>query len=299
MRSNELMSDLISLSDLDCRAFETIASRAVELAQFWHDGAMPQSLVGLRIGLIEELPGWRNPSALALGAAAMGATCVRLDTGLEGKESLEDLAGYLDNWFNLIGVRTPSLARLRSFADSAVAPVINLRTNDDHPCEILGDLSYVLSERGSWENMRVAVVGPRGNIAKSWIEAAAVLPIQVTQVSPATYAYQADELPPRATATDQKEAVTTADLIVTDCWPTEASADETEHFKALCIDAEILDRAPPHTLFVPCPPVTRGQEVADSAMRHDRCKAKQAKAFLLHTQNAIMERLSRLRGIIG
>tara|TARA_A100001391_G_scaffold23304_1_gene12782 strand:+ start:11594 stop:12283 length:690 start_codon:yes stop_codon:yes gene_type:complete len=226
----------------------------------------------------------------------MGATCVRLDAKLEGKETVEDLAGYLDNWFNLLGVRTPSLRRLRSFADAAIAPVINLRTNDDHPCEILGDLCYLLSVRGSWENLRVAMVGPRGNIAKSWIEAAEVLPIEVVQVSPSNFAYYSDDLPPRAAATSDVEAIITADLIVTDCWPMDADPDDIEHFAALRIDADMLDKTGRETVFVPCPPVTRGQEVTDDAMRHSRCKAKHAKAFLLHTQNAVMERIAGVSG---
>ena len=290
------MPDLLSISTLDANAAEAIASRAVELARRWNEGSMPQSLAGLRVALIEELPGWRNPCALALGAAAMGAMCVRVDAKLEGQETVGDLAGYLDNWFNLVGVRTPCLGRLSSFAEAANAPVINLRTNDDHPCEVLGDLSYVLSERGSWENLRVAMVGPRGNIARSWIEAAEVLPIQVTQVSPSNYAYQDDELPSRASATDNVEAIMAADLIVTDCWPAGAASDDIEHFAALRIDVHMLDKSGPETLFVPCPPVTRGQEVTDGAMRHSCCKAKQAKAFLMHAQNAIMERAAGVSG---
>ncbi len=226
----------------------------------------------------------------------MGATCVRVDAKLEGKETVEDLAGYLDNWFNVIGVRTPSLGRLRSFAEAAIAPVINLRTNDDHPCEVLGDLSFVLSTRNSWDNLLVAMVGPRGNIAKSWVEAADVLPINVVQVTPPSYAYQDDELPRRAIATHDVNAITSADLIVTDCWPVNAAPDDIEQFAALRISAEMLDKSAPETVFVPCPPVTRGQEVTDCAMRHASCKAKEAKAFLLHTQNAILERVADVSG---
>ncbi|XHC14003.1 hypothetical protein ABWH98_16845 [Labrenzia sp. ac12] len=130
--------DLLTISDLGTADFEAIASRAVELGRCWRERSMPQTLAKTRVGLIEELPGWRNPSALSLGAAAMGATCVSINAKLEGSEAAEDLAGYLDNWFDLLGIRTPRLSSLRSFAGAVEASVVNLRTNDDHPCEILG-----------------------------------------------------------------------------------------------------------------------------------------------------------------
>jgi ornithine carbamoyltransferase len=42
-------------------------------------------------------------------------------------------------------------------------------------------------------------------------------------------------------------------------------------------------------LFLPCPPVTRGQEVSADAMKSQTCKNFEAKDNLLHIQNAIME----------
>jgi ornithine carbamoyltransferase len=42
-------------------------------------------------------------------------------------------------------------------------------------------------------------------------------------------------------------------------------------------------------VFLPCPPVTRGQEVSADAMTHPRCRVVEAKAWLLHVQNAVLE----------
>jgi len=42
-------------------------------------------------------------------------------------------------------------------------------------------------------------------------------------------------------------------------------------------------------VFLPCPPVTRGQEVSAGAMLHPRCRVVEAKAWLLHAQNAVLE----------
>ena len=44
-------------------------------------------------------------------------------------------------------------------AQSAQVPVVNARTPFNHPCEILGDLSYVRTQRGTLEGLRVVFIG--------------------------------------------------------------------------------------------------------------------------------------------
>ena len=281
--------DLFSISDVDQATLEQIAARAVELGQYWENRAMPQALAGARIGIIEELPGWRNPTALALGVAQMGGTAVKVTARLEGAETVEDLAGYMDNWFDLLAVRTPNLSRLRGFADALKAPVMNLRTNDNHPCEILGDLTYVLAKRGSWDGLRVAMVGPAGNIARSWFEAAEVLPIEVVQVAPTELSFPASDCGNRSRTTAELDLIKDADLIVTDCWPEDLDDETRTALAAFRIDADLLEQCRDDVLFVPCPPVTRGNEVSSCAMRHPKCHATAAKAFLMHIQNAFVE----------
>lgn len=48
---------------------------------------------------------------------------------------------------------------------------------------------------------------------------------------------------------------------------------------------------PSQALFIPCPPVTRGQEVSADAMAAPACCVTEAKAYLLHPQNAVLEAL--------
>jgi ornithine carbamoyltransferase len=45
--------------------------------------------------------------------------------------------------------------------------------------------------------------------------------------------------------------------------------------------------------FLLCPPVTRGQEVSENATASEKCKNYEAKEYLLHSQNAIIEFLVR------
>ena len=246
---------------------------------------MPQAIAGKRVGLVADLPGWRNPGALALGVAEMGGTCVTLAASLQGTETPEDLGGYMANWVDALAVRTPSLARLRRLGAAFGGPVVNLRTDDNHPCEVLGDLSFVRARRGGWEGLRVAVVGPAGNIAASWAEAAGVLPITVTQVTPRGFALD----DPRVAVAHDLGALEGAEVIVTDCWPKALEAEGRAAFGALQVTEAALARAGRDVLFIPCPPVTRGEEVSAGAMAHPACVAVAAKAWLMHAQNAWLE----------
>jgi len=135
--------------------------------------------------------------------------------------------------------------------------------------------------------MKVGIVSPISNILGSWIEAAAVLPINVVQVYPDKWHdREAAASTPRFRTSIDINGLVDADIIVTDCWPLDA---ESEHLLDYQITPGLLDKLHPRADFVPCPPVSRGKEVSADAMMHPACRVIEAKAFLLHAQNAVLE----------
>lgn len=248
---------------------------------------MPQSLQGKRIALIADDGGWRNTTAFDLGVQAMGGICVQVPISFDVRETTADLAGYLDNWFDILIVRTKNLSTLRELAAKAKSPVVNARTKSNHPCETLGDLAYIQSKRGSIDGLKVVGVAADANIFRSWVEASITLPIEVTQVYPEKWHIIDPTLlnAKLKVSTDMRE-LRDADVILTDSWP--CGADEAE-LMGYQISASILDSAQPGKIFLPCPPVVRGQEVTADAMSHPACQSREAKAFLLHAQNALLE----------
>ena len=177
--------------------------------------------------------------------------------------------------------------------------MVNARTRQNHPCEILGDLAFAVAAGKEIESLKVVFVGEATNLLHSWCEAAAVLPIHLTQVCPPGFAL--DPLWAQSLATDFVGVVTTsndlrcvadADVIYTDCWPVRPSPHEQHEvraaFEPLQIDDRILDTAPPDVLFLPCPPVTRGEEVSAGAMRSPKCRVREAKNWLIAAQNALL-----------
>ncbi|MCG6121558.1 MAG: ornithine carbamoyltransferase [Microvirga sp.] len=284
MSGNGETRSLLRLNDLSSERLDTLLERALVLAARWEARDMPQTLAGARLGLIVEERGWRNPVAMALGARAMGALVETLPAGMTASDPSGDLGPYLANWFDALAVRAPDLDWLETLAGAFPGPVLNLRTRANHPFEILGDLAFLRASGRDLKGLRVAVVAPRGNILASWVEASQALGIAVTQVFDRAFHLAA---PPGLVAcTHEMAALSEADVIVTDCWPREEPA---RAFAAFRVTGAILDRCRADVVFIPCPPVTRGEEVDGDAMLHPRQSAWRAKAFLMHVQLAFLE----------
>lgn len=295
------MKHFLSLRDWGRSQVEHTLDRASELSRLWRTRSMPQALSGKRVALWFYGEGFRNRLAFELGAQEMGAAVAYVPGELGVQEPLEDIAGYLQNWFSMLVLRTKRHEDLLAVAARSAVPVINARTDRSHPCEILGDLLYLRERRGTLEELQVAFVGEASNLCMSWLEAAAVLPIRVTQVCPVGYEADDGHLAGlRAGAAgelnmthDLESALADVDLIYTDCWPKGGDAEEQRRIKEAFLPYQInvrhLDRLSAGGAFLPCPPVTRGEEVSAEAMLSPRCQNHTAKDNLLHVQNAIME----------
>ncbi|WP_314950751.1 ornithine carbamoyltransferase [Bradyrhizobium cosmicum] len=270
--------DFVQFHDLCADTILSIVGRAHALAAAWEDRAMPQSLAGKRLALIADDGGWRNTTAFDLGVRAMGGLCVQSPIRFNVHETTADLAEYLDNWFDILIVRTRELSTLRELASIARAPVVNARTRSNHPCETLGDLAYVSGRRGTLDGLKVVGVAPDANILRSWVEASLSLPIQVAQLYPEDWQIK-DIASPNFSAGTSLDALFDVDVIITDCWPDGARADQLIEYQ---ISASLLDRCRPDVIFLPCPPVSRGKEVSADAMGHSASQSTAAKAYLLH-----------------
>ncbi len=295
------MRDFISMLDYTPRELTTLLDRADELAAAWQTGKMPRSLEGRQVGLWFYGQGFRNRVAFEIGARAMGASVSCIPGELGVQEPLEDMGGYLDNWYDVLVVRARNHDQLCALADSMTIPVVSARTDRGHPCEILGDLQYIRRCRGTLEGLEVLFYGEVTNLCASWFEAAARFPIHVTQVAPSGWLATPESLAPYKAAAigtietreEGGDLLQRADVLYTDCWPRTADASEKERiaasFSPYRITGETVSRLRAEAFFLPCPPVTRGQEVSEDAMRSPLCRNREAKAYLLHAQNAVLE----------
>jgi ornithine carbamoyltransferase len=300
-KKEEIVKKLISLLDLTTEELNSILDRADKLELCWNENQMPQCLKDKQIGLWFYGQGFRNRLAFEIGARAMGASVSYIPGELGVHEPLEDIGPYLQNWFSMLVVRCKRQKDINDLSRSISIPIINARTEIGHPCEILSDLQYVRKHRGTLDGLKAVFVGEVTNLGMSWLEASNRFPISVTHVSPKKYQAD-DEIINRLRinakgqieqSEDLLESISIADLIYTDCWPKSDSEEERKQidadFRPYQITNEVLSQARPDTIFLPCPPVTRGQEVSEDAMKSPLCMNFEAKKYLLHCQNAIME----------
>ncbi len=295
------MRHFLSLLDYSSEELTGILDRADYMAKAWQENRMPANLMNEQVGLWFYGNGFRNRVAFDIGLQAMGAKVSYIPGELGNHEPLEDIGQYLSNWFTLLVIRAKRQEDLLYLAKTSTIPVINARTNLSHPCEIMGDLQFLRQYRGSLKELKLVFVGEVTNICMSWFEAAVKFPISVVQVAPE--GYEADQalleklnqnaVGSISTSNALDEVIHQADVIYTDCWPSTDNAEDKEHIRKEFLPYQItknhLKSLSKQGVFLPCPPVTRGQEVSYDAMESERCKNFQAKNYLLHSQNAIAE----------
>lgn len=295
----------LQVCDLAEGALFDLFERARILEAAFHAREMPRLLEGKRIALSFEDGGFRNRVAFELGIRLMGGEPVFIPGHPGQKEPAGDIARYLGNWFDAIVIRTPEYGVVAEMAEAAGVPVVNARTRYNHPCEILGDLAFVRKVRGSLDGLKVVFVGEPTNLCHSWFEAGVSLPVEIVQVCPEGYEVGLHTFFPfhgnRQAAGrlrishDLEQELKDADVVYTDCWPVRATPrDAAEIGKAFApyqITAALLGLTPAGCVFLPCPPVTRGEEVSEDAMTSPGCRVYEAKGHLLHAQNALLAAL--------
>lgn len=284
--------DFLRVSDYSAERLVAVVESAVGLESQFASRAVVPVLDGYRLAFWWDGAGFRNRVAFELGARLLGAVGIEVPGSVGHGEEIADVAAYLENWFDAVVVRTPELASLSTLAEATSSTVINARTTHNHPCEILGDLAFLHTStvHRLGDPLHLVFVGPATNLLRSWVEAAVVLPITVTQVCPPGYELRdpAASVGTVTTPGDLETAVGEADVVYTDCWPADLDGTGRLQFDALRVTARLLDRCNSDAVFLPCPPVTRGHEVSADAMSHARCRVVEAKRWLLHAQNALL-----------
>ena len=295
------MKNFLSILDISQDELIHILDRADSFERLWKTNDMPKVLQDTQVALWFYGQGFRNRVAFEIGARAMGASVSYIPGELGVHEPIEDIGHYLDKWFTILVIRAKSHSDLLKLAETTDSSVINARTDFNHPCEIIGDLQFIRKYRGGLDNLSLVFVGEVTNLCMSWFEAAVRLPISVTQAAPEGFEINAErlkELNKNATGRisvshELEPLLEKADVIYTDCWPrVESDEDSTAIKRAFLpyqINAGHLSKLHDKAVFLPCPPVTRGQEVSYDAMESHLCKNHEAKRFLLHSQNALLE----------
>src|SRR5215470_12837199 len=181
--------DLLSLWDLTAAEIPALLGRAAALKGARARGERTATLPGLILGMIFEKPSTRTRVSFEVGMVELGGHAVYLapeGSQIGRGEPLADTARVLGGYCHGIVFRTFAQARAEELARFAPVPVLNGLTDLHHPCQVVADLFTVLELRGRLD-LRYAWIGDGNNMANTWIEAAAILGLDLVLACPEGY----------------------------------------------------------------------------------------------------------------
>jgi ornithine carbamoyltransferase len=299
-----MKKDLLSIYDLEPADFEKIWAKAKKLKKDLKNGKSHTSLQGKTLGMIFDKSSTRTRISFEVGMYQLGGIALFLtsrDTQIGRGETISDSAQMMSRYLNGIMIRTFSQKSVEEFARYASIPVINGLTDLLHPCQILSDLFTIKEKKGSYDKLKITYIGDGNNIANTWIETAAKLPIQLSLACPE--GYDPDKKILARGKKEAKEGITLyrdplqaakdADIVYTDVWTSMGQESEQEErekiFKNYQINKRLLKEAKKDAIVMHCLPAHRGEEISSDVIEGPQSVVIDQAENRLHVQKAILE----------
>ena len=205
---------------------------------------------------------------------SLGLAFTELPNLLKTEERTQDLAGYLDPFYDIYVIRESNHARLKEFSRVSRRPVINAMSDGGHPCEVLSDAAYIDAELMPIGQAHICLFGPTSNVFHSWHQLAQVLNIRISHVCAASLHRNLPnvsfaEVPPGE-----------VDIVITDGWPKGQDTGPS-------LTRDILARMG-NPRLLPTPPFSIGRELSFDPVEYGGFVGYQQKRWLLHVQKAIL-----------
>lgn len=300
------MRHFLNLSDAGGNALaamlnEAAARKAARAG--WPKGKVDADapLAGHVLGMIFEKNSTRTRTSFDMAIRQLGGTSLILDgaTSQLGRgESIADTARVLSGYVDAVMIRTDDHAKAEALAEHATIPVINGLTDLSHPCQIMADLQTLIAHGHALPGLEVAWLGDGNNVTNSFIEAAGIFKFHVRIGCPAGYdadpAFIAAATAAGARITvhrDAAEAVTGADVVVTDTWVSMGQEHAHNKIAAMMpyqVDDRLMALAKPGAHFLHCLPAHREEEVTASVIDGPQSLIWEEAENRLHAQKAVL-----------
>jgi ornithine carbamoyltransferase len=273
---------LTSLYDLTPQDVLAILDSAADLKTRYRNGDCPQLLQGRVLAQMFEKPSLRTRNSFEAAMINLGGAGIFLTTeeaGLNGRESLRDVATVLSSYSAIITMRTYSQQLIEDFAKISSCPVINALSDERHPCQALTDLLTIRETFGRLQGLHLVFVGDGNNVAMSLSIASAMTGLKFTMAVPQGFAMPEEfctDLAKRFPEAqveqvhDPLSAVSTADVVYTDVWASMGQEEDAtrrqQAFANFQVNEALLNLAPDGVKFMHDLPAKRGLEVTDDVM---------------------------------
>jgi ornithine carbamoyltransferase len=297
--------NLLSIFDLSREEVDELLEHTSELKEKLKQEIPHQPLKGKTLAMIFSKSSTRTRVSFEVGMLQLGGQAIFLSSGdiqLGRGETLADTARTLSRYVNGILIRTYSQRDVEELARSAEVPVLNGLTDLFHPCQILSDIYTIVERRGSYQGLKLAYIGDGNNIANTWIQAAALLGLDLRIACPPNYEPDRNILNEARKITssqitilhDPREAVKDVEVLSTDVWTSMGQEVEREQrirdFQGFQVNRELLSSAPQNVMVMHCLPAHRGEEITDEVLDGKHSIVFEQAENRLHLQKAILEK---------
>lgn len=241
-----------------------------------------QALSGKTVGLFFEKPSLRTWVSSSAATALLGANpiVIRQDvSGVGQREEASDVARVLDRYLDALGMRVFEHSLLEEMSRFMKAPVINLLSDREHPCQAVADL-MTIAERRPLPGTVLAYVGDGNNVCHSLMLAGTMAGMQVRVGCPPGYrpdpgmVSAAREWGEVSIHEQPASAVSGAHAVYTDVWTSMGQEGESRErlaaFANYTVDRRLMELADPEGVFMHCLPAHRGEEVTAEVMESPR-----------------------------
>lgn len=295
--------DFISIADYSKDEIEQIFNLTRELKEKTKKGVDHPWCRGKTMAMIFAKPSARTRISFETGMYQLGGYALYLspnDIGIGKREAVKDIARVVSRYNDIIMARLFDHAHMLELAEYSTVPVINGLTDYNHPCQIMADIYTVLEQRKHLQDLKVAYIGDGNNVANSWINLAAKIPIHLVICSPSGYEPDKKTLQFAHKAgvstlevlRDPRAAVKNADVVYTDVWASMGQESEAKArkkiFKPYQINQSLLHHAKPTALVMHCLPAHRGDEITDEVLDGPNSVVWDEAENRLHVQKAII-----------
>jgi len=255
------------------------------------------------MAMIFAKPSARTRISFETGMYQLGGYSLYLspnDIGIGKREAVKDIARVISRYNDIIMARLFNHAHIIELAEYSTVPVINGLTDYNHPCQILADIYTVLEYRKHLQDIKITYIGDGNNVANSWINLAAKIPMHLVICSPSGYDPDQKTLlyaRKQGVSTvevlrEPKTAVKDADVVYTDVWASMGQESEAKTrqkiFKPYQINHSLMQHAKSTALVMHCLPAHRGDEITDDVLDGPNSVVWDEAENRLHVQKAII-----------
>jgi ornithine carbamoyltransferase len=274
----------LDVDDLSPEALAAVLERAEQPSP-------PRVLTGLGAALLFEKPSNRTRNSMEMAVVQLGGHPISMrgdELGFDSRESVEDIARTLSCYHAVIAARVFEHTKVMRLASAATVPVVNLLSDDAHPCQALADLLTIRQHFGSLAGLTVAWVGDGNNVCRSLLLAAERAGLEMRVASPAGY----EPGVPAHVTDDPVEAVKEAHVVCTDVWASMGREDEVaarrRAFAGFTVTPQLMQQARPDAIFLHCLPAHRGEEVAAEVIDGPQSAVWKQAENRLHAQRGLL-----------